>query len=668
MQLRKVIFHNIGAYKGTHEIILTVKPPEQNVILFGGKNGSGKTTFLTSIRIALFGAFAYRYASENENYYKQIYSLLNKAAVKEGTNLFQIILEFSETENYKRNEYKFIRRWKLSNGQPKEQFSIMRNGGYLNESEKENYHSHLKETIPLELFNMCLFDGEELSRIVNDNRLSEYLNSAGKVLFNLHLFESLESDLSQYIKFSQEEKQLTQDEEDIFFLDKRIIEIENEINKIKSNEASIHNTLKDFDDRSSNLKKQFDINGGLLKEERDTLQANVNEIESERKVNADKLKEFVSTLLPFYLTKDLMFSVKGQIELESSWELREKLEGTLTDKKMNELINNIVSMHGNISETQGQVAQKLRHNILDLFPVPDLNPIHRASFAQKSDVQSIVNTLNRIDIQHYVRMIEGNQQLLEQAKELRQKINLNDQTHAFKDIISEIEDITKEISNLQVNLEELKTKEEELNLNLENTKKLRKQKKDRLQEGEKAKGSFIIANKIKELSSQFRIQQQKKKLQDVQIEATKMLNALMRKKAYVSSLVIDSNTFEVTLYSQSKEEILKDRLSSGEKEILLLSIVWAMFKCSRIRLPFIFDTLLGRLDKTHKQTVLSTLIPACGDQVIILSTDSEIDQFHYDIIKPHISNEYTLDFITSEERVEIHNKYFDFKQQEVIQQ
>ncbi|WLR42620.1 DNA sulfur modification protein DndD [Bacillus carboniphilus] len=668
MQLQKVIFHNIGVYKGTHEINLTVHPPEKNVILFGGENGSGKTTFLTSIRIALFGAFAFRFATENEKYYQHIFSLLNKAAVNEGANLFQIILEFSETEKYQRNNYRFVRRWKLFNKKPKEQFSIMKNGEYLKEDEKENYHSHLKETIPVELFNMCLFDGEELSRIVNDNRLSEYLESAGKVLFNLYLFETLESDLLQYVKYSKDESQLFQEEEELFLLDKQISDIETNIMELTEEEISINETINKLKELLSSLKRQFEINGGLVKEERDLLQAKVTEIETERKGNSDKLKEFVSTLLPFYLTKDLMFSIEQQMELESSWELRDKLESSLTEKKLNEIINTLKSELSSIPIAQDNAVIQLRKDLLGLFPVPDLKPIHRASFAQKSKVQSMVNIINRLEINDYIGIIESNQQLLEQAKDFRHKIKLNEQTHAFRDIFSEIEEITKEISVLNIKLIELTEKKEASHLKLEETKKIRKLMISRLQEEEKSKGSYIIANKIKELSTKFRIQQQKKKLQDVQIEATRMLNGLMRKKDYVSSLVIDSNTFEVTLYNQSKEEIIKERISSGEKEILLLSIVWAMFKCSRIRLPFIFDTLLGRLDKTHKQTVLSTFIPACGEQVIILSTDSEIDQVHYEIIKPHVANEYTLDFITSEERVEIHNKYFDFDQQEVVKQ
>ncbi|WP_347861065.1 hypothetical protein U0355_10220 [Salimicrobium sp. PL1-032A] len=101
-----------------------------------------------------------------------------------------------------------------------------------------------------------------------------------------------------------------------------------------------------------------------------------------------------------------------------------------------------------------------------------------------------------------------------------------------------------------------------------------------------------------------------------------------------------------------------DKLSAGEKEILLLSLIWAMFKASGRRVPFIFDTLLGRLDKTHKSTVLSKLIPASGEQTLVLSTDTEIDEFHYDLIKPHLSHVYTLDFDNEKQSVSIHPDYF----------
>ncbi|KHF41545.1 DNA sulfur modification protein DndD [Halalkalibacter okhensis] len=656
MQLNKVILNNIGAYKGVHEIDLSVQPPNQNVILFGGENGAGKTTLLNSIRIALFGAFSFGFMTENDNYYKQIYSLLNKSAVLEGVDRYQIILEFTEVENFVKNEYRFIRMWNLSNGTPKEQFSIMRNGQYLSEVDKEGYHSRLKETIPPELFNMCLFDGEEISRIVNDNRLSDYLKASAKVLFNLHLFEALEGDLSQYIKQAQLEKQLTKDEEDIYKLDEEILSLYREYEKFINEEQKIQTQIVSLEEKSEELKKQFDLNGGLVKEERKSLQSNVNEIENQRKHNSEKMKDFIATELPLIIVKDLFDDVNEQMELEHSFELHEQLSQKLTVAKMNELVKDIAP---------SEQTDELRTRFLSLFPKPQTDLIHRASFAQRSEIQSTVSELEKLNVNSYIESIEENQRLLEEAKALRKKIEINDSTHDFKEIISEIEDISKQLTTLEQRLTEIEMERETLGYKIAETEKDRNSKKERLLASEKATNSFAIAKNVQVLSEQFRIQQLQKKLQHVQIEATRMLNDLMRKKDYVTALQIDPKTFHVTLYNSNHQEILKDRLSSGEKEILLLSIAWAMFKCSRIRLPFIFDTLLGRLDKTHKQTVLSKLIPTCSEQVIILSTDSEIDKTHYEIVKPYVAKEYTLDFIISEESVTIHNRYFELSQSEV---
>ena len=45
-----------------------------------------------------------------------------------------------------------------------------------------------------------------------------------------------------------------------------------------------------------------------------------------------------------------------------------------------------------------------------------------------------------------------------------------------------------------------------------------------------------------------------------------MLNKLMRKHQYISSLRIDSSTFEVTLYDNNRDHVAKETLSAGEKK------------------------------------------------------------------------------------------------------
>jgi DNA sulfur modification protein DndD len=94
-----------------------------------------------------------------------------------------------------------------------------------------------------------------------------------------------------------------------------------------------------------------------------------------------------------------------------------------------------------------------------------------------------------------------------------------------------------------------------------------------------------------------------------------------------------------------------------------------MFKTTGWRLPLVFDTLLGRLDNTHKNELISHFIPSCGEQVIILATDSEITSEHWSLIQPVINTCYTLDFNLEDERtIIVNNQFFEhiFRELELI--
>ena len=90
------------------------------------------------------------------------------------------------------------------------------------------------------------------------------------------------------------------------------------------------------------------------------------------------------------------------------------------------------------------------------------------------------------------------------------------------------------------------------------------------------------------------------------------------------------------------EEVEKKKLSAGEKQLMVISLLWALAICSKKKLPVIIDTPLSRLDSIHREALISTYFPNASDQTIILSTDSEIDQKYYKLMKPHIGDEFTL--------------------------
>jgi DNA sulfur modification protein DndD len=228
-----------------------------------------------------------------------------------------------------------------------------------------------------------------------------------------------------------------------------------------------------------------------------------------------------------------------------------------------------------------------------------------------------------------------------------------------------MEELNQLIANVSLNLNDLDKSILEIEITLKEVSTVIESYDAKIREQEKTKNSFEESQKIISLSQKFRKLQIQKKLQQVQIQATNMLKSMLRKHNYIYSIRIDPETFDVLLFDENRERIEKSTLSAGEKQILLLSIIWAIFKCSGRRVPFIFDTLLGRLDKIHKESILKELIPVCGEQVIILSTDTEIDKHHYEIITSHLAKEYTLLFNVTDKTTSVEDHYFSLNSTEL---
>ena len=116
----------------------------------------------------------------------------------------------------------------------------------------------------------------------------------------------------------------------------------------------------------------------------------------------------------------------------------------------------------------------------------------------------------------------------------------------------------------------------------------------------------------------------------------------LQQKKLIQKIEVDPVTLDLTYLNENGELVPANSLSAGEKQLMVISLLWALAKSSKRRLPVVVDTPLARLDSNHRRAIVSNYYPNASDQIIILSTDTEITSEYYELLKPYIDQEYSL--------------------------
>lgn len=99
-------------------------------------------------------------------------------------------------------------------------------------------------------------------------------------------------------------------------------------------------------------------------------------------------------------------------------------------------------------------------------------------------------------------------------------------------------------------------------------------------------------------------------------------------------------------------------MSSGEKQIFVMSLYWAIMQQSHSILPFIIDTPFARIDTEHRKNITENFFMELPGQLFVLSTDEELSQEHLEIMHDQIARVYMLDYGVDRKTHIISNQYF----------
>lgn len=199
MKINKVKLYNFSSYEGNNEFDFEITDAEKNIVLIGGKNGAGKTSLFTAIKVALYGPLAYGYVGVNSHYISKIKDLINSKAFQQEIveSEVQITLQL-KIERDIRN-YVITRKWDYTNQRLTEEYTVERDGKQLNDQELSYFENYLRSIIPPDLFEFFLFDGEEVGNIFSTSAYNTYVRNAVFTMCGMDVFEIIRKFTRGYV-------------------------------------------------------------------------------------------------------------------------------------------------------------------------------------------------------------------------------------------------------------------------------------------------------------------------------------------------------------------------------------------------------------------------------------------------------------------------------------
>ncbi|MEU3783429.1 DNA sulfur modification protein DndD [Streptomyces sp900129855] len=650
MLLRKITLEEFGAYRGKQSLDLTPKK-NKPIVLIGGLNGCGKTTLLDAIQLVLYGARARCSGRGNKAYETYLRESINRQA--DSTQGAAITLEFTVTVDGQEHYYRVIRSWRTSGKSLKEFLTVfvdeeygekagsgrkVQPEGKFNQLLSEGWADHVEDLLPLEIASLSFFDGEKIESLADPDRAASVIQSAIHSLLGVSTVQQLRTDLAalqRRQKLSDEEQHLM---DNIRAQESERDKVQEQLADARQMQASRRTALGKAQRALETLERAFEKEGGNLYERR-------LELEAEHKQVTEHLAELHSALtqvaagpLPLLMLTDQLKEVRKQAKREETaaeanqvLDVLNERDAWILDQLPAEARKNLLKTleadrAKRAKATNLKVDYKLPHDALAQLQVLDEVLVRDKARAAELVTQSAEVSEHRDQLDRQLAGVPS------QSKVEALQVARTEQLQVVADAESACERGEAQIA-------ELKRRREHVTGQLERAHNEFVRTKVKAEEVERIIKYSEKARQTLERFSEALLQRHISRLEVAMLQSFK---DLMRKQGLVHDLRIDTDKFTLTLTDANGEPIDPGRLSAGERQLLAVSLLWGLMKVAGSRLPNVIDTPLGRLDSRHREHLVDRYFPNASEQVLLLSTDEEIDEYLLGRLKKSVAHTYTL--------------------------
>jgi DNA sulfur modification protein DndD len=654
--LDELILHNVGTFGGRHAITLTPPSPKKPIVLIGGLNGAGKTTILEAIHLALYGALAQVSGRRVSGYDNYLRSLIHHGVSE--TEGAAIELSFHAHQHGQERRYRIRRRWR-STGASLREILLVSVDGRHDEALTSTWSEHVETFLPRGIAGLFFFDGEQIEALADMERSRQVLGSALAALLGLDLVERLTTDLS-VLRRRHRTKQIPD------ALRHAIEERQKTVTAIRQAEetaseavAAVRVEVERADKRLFELTERYRSAGGDLLDQRDAAEIKVTMLRTQlAEVEGELREEMAEVAAPLLQVASLLDGLVAQAELEARADREKVVLDVVTerDDALLALLRKQKVRTASLTSIEQFLAadQDDRRAAADIPKIVGLSDARQIGFLRSSSMPAAKRRLQGlVDRRHSIReeldqaervlvAIPDPEALAPLSAERDQASSDAIRTRASLNHVDErLSSLRQERARADAGYEAAMDKAAHANLAADDDRRL-----------------VEHADRVRATLEALRIAATSRHLIRISDLILEALGRLLRKDNLVTAVQIDADTHTVELAGVDGRSLMAHELSAGERQLLAIALLWGLARAAGQPLPVVIDTPLGRLDGSHREHLLDRYFPHASHQVILLSTDTEIDEDAFARISAHVGRSYRLDFDSSTSATSVVDGYF----------
>lgn len=619
---------------------------DKPIVLIGGANGGGKTTFFEAIYGALYGLQIHSAKTFRE--------LLNAGALGKEEAKITLELHFTGKVLNEEQQYVLTRSYLLnSEDKPVESVKLNMNGTIFQygtataaaqRAEQEaQVNKIIKANLPQELSRYFLFDAMEAGNLLKEDQLNRVIkeNIENVMGFNkyLQLAKTSEGLFQQY---TAQRLQAETEKKEYLELVARKKQLEGERDRLQT-------LLQDALQYSVSNKELYDtLKGGMnaettIKSKIEQTLSQIKAIEKKQAIYRDDVEEFAKNFESHTCLPKLAEAMKSEIGLilKSRNEQQQKDNSNISPEQVEAISatvvkylneNSLVLKEVTVAELVDYIIANSREEIVaDKFDFLEFSEVKALEKLMTTAYTNPFQSLNQQQVELNIA-IGQIPMLYTQGENMKAQITGRDYSllKAYEDNEANIKNLETQIGDVKVEIVKTERKIHQFDIQ---TSQEPDPKYEALQ---KLKPFFEdVANKLLKAKKQ-QIEQQMKHDLNINLAAY---------RGVIERVELSDNLRDLTfkIFHKAGNEVYLNQLNTASKQVVVQVLLKALHEFGDYDPPVMIDTVMGVLDENSRSTVLENYFPQLSHQTILLSSDSEIRQGKdLDKISPFVSKSFTL--------------------------